>query len=73
MALAESHPSHFHTSAEYYADMRDFHNMLPQLLKPDGVYSYFNGLAPDNIFFHMVSPQKGYPTERESNMGAPGR
>ena len=27
---------------------------LPQLLRPGGIYSFFNGLAPDNIFFHMV-------------------
>ena len=24
------------------------------LLKADGIYSYFNGLAADNAFFHMV-------------------
>lgn len=28
--------------------------MLPKILASDGVYSFFNGLAPDNIFFHMV-------------------
>jgi protein arginine N-methyltransferase 2 len=22
--------------------------------RPGGIYSYFNGLAPDNIFFHTV-------------------
>ena len=42
------------TYAEYYEDQRDFHNALPQLLRPGGVYSFFNGLAPDNIFFHLV-------------------
>lgn len=25
-----------------------------RLLRPGGVYSYFNGLAPDNLFFHLV-------------------
>ncbi len=42
------------TYAEYYADMREFHDQLPSLLRPNGIYSFFNGLAPDNIFFHMV-------------------
>ena len=34
--------------------MRPFHAALPALLRPGGVYSFFNGLAPDNIFFHLV-------------------
>lgn len=33
---------------------RDFHELLPKLLKPDAIYSYFNGLAADNAFFHTV-------------------
>ncbi len=33
---------------------REFHWLLPGLLKPEGIYSYFNGLAADNGFFHMV-------------------
>lgn len=33
---------------------REFHQALPQLLKPDGLYSFFNGLAADNAFFHNV-------------------
>ena len=33
---------------------RDFHALLPALLRPGGVYSYFNGLAADNAFFHAV-------------------
>jgi protein arginine N-methyltransferase 2 len=33
---------------------RDFHALLPELLRPNGVYSYFNGLAADNAFFHSV-------------------
>jgi protein arginine N-methyltransferase 2 len=39
---------------EYYEEMREFHQQLPQLLRPGGAYSYFNGLASDNFFFHMV-------------------
>ncbi|GAB4818430.1 hypothetical protein N2152v2_005476 [Parachlorella kessleri] len=44
----------FDTYGEYYEDMHDFHVHLPRLLKPGGIYSFFNGLAPDNIFFHLV-------------------
>ena len=33
---------------------RDFHELLPRLLREDGIYSYFNGLAADNAFFHAV-------------------
>lgn len=28
--------------------------MLPNILKPDGVYSFFNGMCGDNAFFHTV-------------------
>lgn len=36
--------------------MDAFQQHLPRLLRhsPNSVYSYFNGLAPDNIFFHLV-------------------
>jgi type IV protein arginine methyltransferase len=44
----------FDTYGEYYEDMREFHEHLPKLLKPGGVYSYFNGLCGDNAFFHVV-------------------
>lgn len=44
----------FDTYGEYYPDMRDFHAELPRLLNPGGIYSFFNGLAPDNPFFHAV-------------------
>ena len=33
---------------------REFHELLPRLLNPKSIYSYFNGLAADNGFFHMV-------------------
>ncbi|CAA2944874.1 protein arginine N-methyltransferase 2 isoform X3 [Olea europaea var. sylvestris] len=35
----------FDTYGEYYEDMREFHQHLPQLLKPGGIYSFFNGLC----------------------------
>lgn len=44
----------FDTYGEYYHDMADFHALLPSLLKTGGIYSFFNGLAPDNIFFQAV-------------------
>ncbi|XP_042376052.1 protein arginine N-methyltransferase 2-like [Zingiber officinale] len=44
----------FDTYGEYYEDLRQFHQHLPKLLKPDGIYSYFNGLCGDNAFFHVV-------------------
>lgn len=47
----------FDTYGEYYDDMRDFHALLPKLLRPGGTYSFFNGLAPHNVFFHAVCCQ----------------
>lgn len=44
----------FDTYGEYYDDMREFHDHLPQLLKPGGIYSFFNGLCGSNPFFHVV-------------------
>ncbi|XP_022768681.1 protein arginine N-methyltransferase 2 isoform X2 [Durio zibethinus] len=37
----------FDTYGEYYEDLRDFHQHLPKLLKPGGIYSFFNGLCGD--------------------------
>lgn len=45
----------FDTFGEDYEDLREFQNHLVHLLKPDGLYSYFNGLSADNVFYHMVS------------------
>lgn len=44
----------FDTYGEHYQDLKEFHNFLPQLLKPGGIYSFFNGLCADNAFFHVV-------------------
>ena len=44
----------FDTYGEDYDDLREFHALLPKIMRPGGVYTYFNGLAPDNIFFHTV-------------------
>ncbi|KAL8256344.1 hypothetical protein R6Q59_031411 [Mikania micrantha] len=35
----------FDTYGEYYDDLREFHHHLPALLKPGGIYSFFNGLC----------------------------
>ncbi|KAJ3410893.1 hypothetical protein HDV05_003111 [Chytridiales sp. JEL 0842] len=45
----------FDTFGEYYEDLKEFHDLLPNILREDGIYSYFNGLAGSNIFFHAVS------------------
>ena len=45
----------FDTYAERYEDMRDFFRALPRILAPKGVFSFFNGLAPFNPFFHGVA------------------
>lgn len=51
----------FDTYGEYYQEMAGFHEALPRLLRrPAGVYSFFNGLAPDNIFFHTVYGRCGF-------------
>ncbi|KAK9793217.1 hypothetical protein WJX73_003588 [Symbiochloris irregularis] len=44
----------FDTYSEYYEDLRQFHLALPKLLRPDGIYSFFNGLAATNATFHTV-------------------
>jgi protein arginine N-methyltransferase 2 len=45
----------FDTYGEHFMDMEDFHHVMVKMLsKPHGIYSFFNGLAPDNLFFHGV-------------------
>ncbi|RKP11375.1 S-adenosyl-L-methionine-dependent methyltransferase [Piptocephalis cylindrospora] len=46
---------YFDTYGEYYADMREWHEEVTNLLRPDGIYSFFNGLAATNPVFHEVS------------------
>lgn len=48
----------FDTYGEDDMDMRAFHEHLPRLLKPGGVYSFFNGMCPDNLFFSAVSGKR---------------
>ena len=37
--------------------MRDFMDHLPTLVRPGGIYSFFNGLCPENIIFQGVACQ----------------
>ena len=46
----------YDTYGEHFTDLEDFHDLMVKVLdKPNGVYSFFNGLAPDNLFFHGVA------------------
>ena len=49
--------AYFDTYGERDADMRAFHAALPKLLRPGGLYSFFNGLCPFNLFFQGVACQ----------------
>jgi type IV protein arginine methyltransferase len=44
----------FDTFSEHYVHMTEFHALLPKILRPGGLYSFFNGLAPRCRFFHNV-------------------
>ncbi|KAJ3288844.1 hypothetical protein HK104_007924 [Borealophlyctis nickersoniae] len=45
----------FDTFGENYDDLKEFHEHLPNILRETGTYSFFNGLAGTNSFFHDVS------------------
>mmetsp|Transcript_29023 Transcript_29023/g.69137 ORF Transcript_29023/g.69137 Transcript_29023/m.69137 type:complete len:420 (+) Transcript_29023:68-1327(+) len=46
----------YDTYGEHFTDLEDFHSLMAGCLaKPNGIYSFFNGLAPDNLFFHGVA------------------
>lgn len=48
----------YDTYGEHFTDLEDFQLSVSKTLqKPDGIYSFFNGLAPDNLFFHGVACQ----------------
>jgi len=38
-------------------DFMAFHSHLPRILKKEGVYSFFNGIYPENVFFQGVACQ----------------
>jgi len=42
------------TFGEHYRDQKVFHDAVPMLLKPEGIFSFFNGLGGTNQFFHDV-------------------
>ncbi|KAA8495130.1 Protein arginine N-methyltransferase 2 [Porphyridium purpureum] len=44
------------TFGEDYREMRNFHDLLPGILRPSvGVYSFFNGLCATSQLFHQVA------------------
>ncbi|RKP04301.1 hypothetical protein CXG81DRAFT_8421 [Caulochytrium protostelioides] len=45
----------FDTFSEHYADLKAFHDEMINHLDGDGIYSFFNGLAGTNPFFHDVA------------------
>ncbi|CAI5996999.1 unnamed protein product [Closterium sp. NIES-65] len=57
----------FDTYGEYYDDLQEFHSHLPSLLKPSGLYSFFNGMCGNNAFFLPLpfhAPPFSFPTYR---------
>jgi protein arginine N-methyltransferase 2 len=46
---------YFDTYGEFYKDMQDWHEHVTNILRQDGRYSFFNGLAATNPVFHKVS------------------
>ncbi|PRP78241.1 arginine N-methyltransferase 2 [Planoprotostelium fungivorum] len=44
----------FDTFGEFWKDLRQFCELVPSILNPGGVYSFFNGLGGSNPFFHAV-------------------
>uniref|UniRef100_A0A5K3EZA6 RMT2 domain-containing protein n=1 Tax=Mesocestoides corti TaxID=53468 RepID=A0A5K3EZA6_MESCO len=47
----------FDTYAEDDRDLNNFHRFLPRIMSqhPRARYSYYNGMCPDNVFFHGVA------------------
>ena len=45
----------FDTFGEYYDDLKEFNDVVPNILDQDGIYSFFNGLAGTNAYFHDVA------------------
>ena len=45
----------FDSFGEFIEDLREFHALLPRILaRPNGRYSFFNGMAPNSFFFQGV-------------------
>ena len=74
--------AYYDTYGEHDADMADFHEQLPRLLRAGGVYSFFNGMCPFNVFFQGVACSVRPPTidrglsavpRARATAGAPGR
>lgn len=39
---------------EFYDDLHNFHEAVPNILNEGGIYTWFNGLGATNQFFHDV-------------------
>ena len=67
----ETYDSVFFDTFDDVGHMREFHAVVPRLVKPGGLYSFFNGLCPENIIFQGVACEviridleaKGFTTE----------
>lgn len=44
----------FDTYGEFYDDLKAFHECVPKMLHPDGIYTWFNGLGATNQFFQDI-------------------
>ncbi|KAG2215548.1 hypothetical protein INT46_000354 [Mucor plumbeus] len=44
----------FDTYGEFYEELRTFHECVPNMLKENGIYTWFNGLGATNQFFHDI-------------------
>merc|ERR1712070_1234986 len=42
------------TYMEAWAELREFHRLLPRILRPGGRYTYFNGAAPQSSFLQQL-------------------
>jgi type IV protein arginine methyltransferase len=55
--LSEGEPFdaiYYDAYAESYRDLHGFYETVVSLLKPDGVFSFFNGLGADKFIFNDV-------------------
>ncbi|KAI9097369.1 S-adenosyl-L-methionine-dependent methyltransferase [Phlyctochytrium arcticum] len=61
---------YFDTFGEYYDDLKAFHEHVPNMLRDEtSQYSFFNGLAGTNPFFHDVSCQLAERDLMDMGMG----
>lgn len=54
ICLSTVYPNPSLRGIEFYDELRNFHDAVPNILNQDGVYTWFNGLGATNQFFHDV-------------------